>query len=128
MSLPALMALLGHVTPEITLRYAKVASPTIRDAYDTAMTKVRGRRPIYVIPARDPIAGACGYANICEQCDNFVPDPNRADVLEEQLADIHVLRDDAETRGWTNEAARHDRVTNDLEQHLHRLNRKPTDD
>ena len=143
MSLPALMALLGHVTPEMTLRYAKVASPTIRDAYDTAMAKVHGRRPLYVIPAgattavpakvdwlhdemlktrlahgfcsRDPIAGACGYANICEQCDNFVPDPNRADVLDEQLADIVVLRDDAETRGWTDEAARHDRVANDLE-------------
>jgi integrase len=156
MSLPALMALLGHVTPEMTLRYAKVASPTIRDAYDTAMTKVRGRRPIYVIPAgataavpakvdwlhdemlktrvahgfcsRDPIAGACGYANVCEQCDNFVPDPNRVDVLDEQHADIVALRDDAQARGWTDEAARHDRVANDLEQHLRRLNRKPTHD
>ena len=52
MSLPALMALLGHVTPEMTLRYAKVASPTIRDAYDTAMAKVRGRRPLLRHPRR----------------------------------------------------------------------------
>lgn len=156
MSLPALMALLGHVTPEMTLRYAKVASPTIRDAYDTAMAKVRGRRPLYVIPAgattavpakvdwlhdemlktrlahgfcsRDPIAGACNYANICEQCDNFVPDPERADLITEQLADIVVLRDDAEARGWTDEAARHDRVVNDLNRHLRHLDRKPTRD
>lgn len=27
------------------------ASPTIRTAYDTAMTKVKGRRPLFVIPA-----------------------------------------------------------------------------
>jgi integrase len=156
MNLPALMALLGHVTPEMTLRYAKLASPTIREAYTTAMTKVNGRRPLLVIPAstasaipakvewlhtemlktrvahgfcsRDPLAGACGYANICEQCNNFVPDPDRIDVLEEQLADIAVLRDDAQTRGWTDEAARHDRVANDLERHLRRLKREATHD
>ena len=156
MSLPALMALLGHVTPEMTLRYAKVASPTIRDAYDTAMAKVRGRRPLYVIPAgatptvpakidwlhdemlktrlahgfcsaiRSPARVATPASR--EQCDNFVPDPNRVDVLEQQLADVVVLRDDARARGWTDETARHDRVTNDLERHLRRLNRKPAND
>nr|WP_231138015.1 tyrosine-type recombinase/integrase [Rhodococcus opacus] len=39
-SLQALMALLGHVTPQMTLRYATLASPTLRDAYDQAMGKV----------------------------------------------------------------------------------------
>ncbi|MGB8022533.1 MAG: hypothetical protein WCF04_14980, partial [Candidatus Nanopelagicales bacterium] len=43
MSLPALMALLGHQTPEMTLRYATLASPTLRTAYDEAMGKMRGR-------------------------------------------------------------------------------------
>jgi integrase len=156
MNLPALMALLGHVTPEMTLRYARLSSPTIRDAYTTAMTKVNGRRPLFVIPAgistaipakvewlhaemlktrvahgfcsRDPIAGACGYANICEQCDNFVPDPEHTDVLAGQLADVQSLRDDASTRGWADEAARHDRVATDLERHLRRLDRKATHD
>jgi hypothetical protein len=156
MNLPALMALLGHVTPEMTLRYARLASPTIRDAYTTAMAKVTGRRPLFVIPAgaavaipakvewlhtemlktrvahgfcsRDPIAGACSYANICEQCDNFVPDPEHADVLASQLADVHALRDDAHTRGWTDEVARHARVATDLERHLRRLDRKATHD
>jgi integrase len=32
-SLPALMSLMGHVTPEMTLRYARLASPTVRTAY-----------------------------------------------------------------------------------------------
>ena len=41
MSLQALMAILGHVTPEMTLRYATLASPTLRAAYDQAIGKVR---------------------------------------------------------------------------------------
>ncbi|MGH9092126.1 MAG: tyrosine-type recombinase/integrase, partial [Acidimicrobiales bacterium] len=138
MSLPALMALMGHVTPEMTLRYARLASPTIRDAYNTAMAKANGRRSLFVIAAgtnrsvpskvdwlhaemlktrlahgfcsRETVAGACAYANICEQCDNFVPDPDRAQLLNEQLDDVRALRDDANARGWTDEAARHDRV------------------
>lgn len=156
MSLPALMALLGHVTPEMTLRYAKLASPTIRHAYDTAMTKVKGRRPLFVIPAgasnaipakvdwlhtemlktrvahgfcsRDPVAGACAYANICEQCDNYVPDPERHGVLASQLADVTILRDDAQQRGWTDEVARHDRVAEALTRHIRRIDRRPADD
>ncbi len=49
MSLQALMAVLGHVTPEMTLRYATLASPTLRAAYDEAIGKVR--RLIPVAPA-----------------------------------------------------------------------------
>ena len=149
MSLPALMALLGHVTPEMTLRYARLASPTIRDAYDTAMAKVSTRRSLFTIPAgshravpskvdwlhtemlktrlahgfcsRDPVAGPCPYANICEQCDNFIPDPDGADIVGSQLDDIRALRDDAAERGWTDEAARHGRVADSLDKHLRRL-------
>ena len=146
MSLPALMALLGHVTPEMTLRYAQVGSPTVRAAYETAMTKVRARHPLFVIPAgqqaavpakidwlhaeliktrlahgfcsRELLAGACPYSNICEQCDNFVPDPTRASIIAEQLDDIHHLHADAEHRGWVSEAARHHRVAEHLQRHL----------
>jgi integrase len=146
MNLPALMALLGHVTPEMTLRYARLASPTIRAAYESAMAKINGRRPLFTIPAghsravpskidwlhsemlktrvahgfcsRDPVAGACPYANICEQCDNFVPDPDHAEILTNQRADIDTLRADADQRGWTDEAARHRRVIEHLDRHL----------
>lgn len=38
MSLHALMALLGHVTPQMTLHYAALASPTLR-------IRVRSRFP-----------------------------------------------------------------------------------
>jgi integrase len=148
-SLPALMALLGHVTPEMTLRYAKLANPTIRASYQAAVDKARVGRTLPIASInRTPIvpdriawlreemlktrvahgycalpaeAGACPYANICEQCDNFMPAPEFAPVLHAQLADIRTLRDDAEQRGWTDETARHDRVATILKDHLRRL-------
>lgn len=151
MSLPALMALLGHVTPEMTLRYARLASPTIRDAYLSAMAKVDRRRAPFTVPAdhrrtipsklewlrsemlktrvahgfcsRDLVAGPCAYANVCEQCDNFVPDPERADILVMQRDDIEHLRADAERRGWADEVARHQRAADALDGHLLRLAR-----
>ena len=155
MSLQALMALLGHVTPEMTLRYAHLASDTVKDAYDDAMAKVRSRRPVFVagaggsfVPgriqwlhsemlktrltggycARHPAAGPCPYANVCEQCDNFAPGGEFTNALGAQLADVIVLRDDARERGWANEADRHTRVIESLQAHLDRLQqttRKP---
>lgn len=146
MSLQALMAVLGHVTPEMTLRYAALASPTLRAAYDEAIGKVRKLIPIApagrpAVPARvDWIASeflktrltggycsrhlaadACPYANICETCDNFVPAAASAPALRTQLDDVHALRADAEARGWDSEAARHGRVIAALDGHLRRL-------
>jgi integrase len=148
MSLQALMALLGHVTPEMTLRYAQLASPTVRVAYDTAMAKGRLRQlpivtgaPAPVVAdrvawlrsemlktrvahgycSRNLVADACAYANICEQCDNFVTAPEFLPALHEQLADVRALRDDAEMRGWNSEVARHARVITSLEGHIRRL-------
>ena len=148
MSLQALMALLGHVTPQMTLRYATLASPTLRTAYDEAMGKMRRQFTLTpvgkpILPdkvgwlhsemlktrvahgycARHPAAGACPYANICETCDNYITAPEFRDALTDQLADIQALKADAETRGWTDEAARHDRVAHALTDHLQRLDR-----
>jgi integrase len=150
MSLQALMALLGHVTPEMTLRYAHLASDTVRSAYDAAMAKARTRQsPLLVasprgtfVPdrvawleaemlktrvahgycSRHPAAGACPYANICEQCDNFAPGPEFSGALRDQLADVLTIRDDADRRGWDSEVARHDKVIASIEGHLRRLN------
>jgi integrase len=149
-SLPALMALLGHVSPEMTLRYAKLASPTIRAAYQAAMDRARVRQPLPLLVgaaprvpsrvewlraellktrvahgycSRDLVAGACPYANICEQCDNFITTTQFLPQLEAQLADVRALRDDAETRGWHSEVARHARVITSLQGHIQRLKR-----
>ena len=146
MSLQALMALLGHVTPEMTLRYATLASPTLRSSYDDAMIKARRRLPLVTagraIPpskvewlqseflktrvahgycSRHLAAEACPYANICEQCDTFVPAPENTAVLAGQLADIRALHADAKRRGWDSEIARHARVIDKLEDHLTNL-------
>ncbi len=147
-SLPALMALMGHVTPEMTLRYAKLAAPTVRAAYQSAMDKVRVRQPLPLLvgpaPAvpsrvewlraellktrvahgycsRDLVAEACPYANICEQCDNFVTTTEFLPALQAQLADVRALRDDAKARGWHSEVARHARVITSIEGHVRRL-------
>jgi site-specific recombinase XerD len=149
MSLEALMAVLGHVTPEMTLRYAHLASDTIRDAYDTAIAKTRPRARLVAGPtggfipdriewlrsewlktrvahgfcSRHPAAGACPYANICEQCDNFVPDPDLRDVIAAQLADVIELRTDAAGRGWDDEATRHQHVADSLATHIRHIDR-----
>jgi integrase len=146
MSLQALMALLGHVTPEMTLRYATLASPTLRDAYDEAMGKMR--RQLTLTPVGRPIVpdkvswlasemlktrvahgycsrheaqGACPYANICETCDNYTPAPEFATALTDQLTDVQALQVDAEHRGWASEAERHATVSAALQGHLNRV-------
>ena len=146
LSLQALMALLGHRTPEMTLRYATLSSPTMRRAYEEAMGKLRPRIPLAAAGhpamgdkvewlasemlktrlahgycARELVAEACPYANVCENCANFVTAPEFAPVLEGQLADERQLRDDARSKGWTSEVARHERVIENLEGHLRRL-------
>ena len=154
MSLQALMALMGHVSAEMTLRYASLASPTVRAAYEAAMSKVRATRTVLVltpttttaIPAqvdwlhaemlktrvahgycsRHLIAEACPYANICEQCENFVTTTEFLPQLENQLADVKALQNDAQTRGWDTEIARHGRVIASLQTHIRRL-RQPAD-
>jgi len=150
MSLQALMALLGHVTTEMTLRYASLAAPTIRTAYEEAMGKARSRLTLTIAPVGKPLvpnrvewlrgemlktrvahgycsrqlaAEACPYANICEQCDNFVTTTEFIPALQAQLADITALRDDAAERGWDTEVARHARVITSIQRHLDRLRR-----
>jgi len=147
MSMQALMTLLGHRSPEMTIRYARLASPTLKAVYDQAIGKIRPRIPVApagrpAIPdrvewlaaemlktrvahghcSRDLAAEACPYANICETCPNYVTTADFAPTIAAQLDDIRQLRDDADARGWTAETARHQRVITSLEAHLRRLN------
>ena len=134
---------INHVTPEMTLRYATLASPTLRAAYDSAVGKLRSTLPLLVNGRAAPpsgvdwlasefvktrlgtgtcsrhlAAGPCAYANVCETCDNFAPSPDAISVLRTQLGDVEVLRTDAASRGWEAEVARHDRVATALAAHL----------
>lgn len=146
MSIQALMTLLGHQSPEMTIRYARLASPTLKSAYDQAIGKVAKRIPVathtrsaaptevewlgeemlktrvaHGYCSREFAAEACPYANVCETCPSFVTTPAFAPALQAQLADVRRLRADAETRGWNSEVARHQRVMDSLERHLRRL-------
>ena len=141
------MSLLGHSSPEMTIRYAQLASPTLRAAYDQAIGKLRRRIPVapmiggHVVPndvewlrsemlktrvahgycSRDLAAEACAYANICETCTNFTTTPEFIPAITAQISDIKALRTDADERGWTSESARHARVIDSLEHHLHHI-------
>ncbi|RUP40235.1 MAG: integrase [Gordonia sp. (in: high G+C Gram-positive bacteria)] len=153
MSIQALMTLLGHRSPEMTIRYARLASPTLKAVYDEAAGKIARRIPIATGPgpaipdrvewlaaemlktrvahgycSRDLVAEACPYANICETCPSYTTTPEFASALKAQLDDIRHLRHDAETRGWPSETARHQRVITALEGHLRRLSNTPSPD
>jgi hypothetical protein len=73
-----------------------------------------------------PTAGRRGlpYANISEQCDNFVTTTEFIPALQAQLADVTALRDDAAERGWDTEVAGHARVIASTQRHLDRLQRR----
>jgi hypothetical protein len=148
MSLQALMALLGHVT-EMTRRYARGAGRpghphrlrrSDRQGPGPADPGHRPRRPAHHpgriewlraemlktrlahgYCSRQLAAEACPYANICEQCNNYVTAPEFIPQLQAQFADVTALRDDAARRGWHTEVARHSRVITSLQAHLQRL-------
>ncbi|MDA8373595.1 MAG: tyrosine-type recombinase/integrase [Actinomycetota bacterium] len=136
-SLQSLMALLGHVSAEMSLRYGRLFDTTIRAEYERALglAKARlgplpaGRTRIpltdggdwHDAPAiktrlaggyclRAPAQGACPYANICEHCPSFRTDGASLSVLGTQRADAKTLAADAQARGWTLEAERHRRL------------------
>lgn len=153
MSLQALMALLGHASPQMTLRYAALANSTVRGAYDQAMAKMHHHRPLPIIVADRPVvpdriawlnsemiktrvahgycsrhlaAEACPYANICENCDNYQTDASFLPQLQDQLADAQALHEDAVQRGWDSEVARHARLIASLQRHVDRLKDDPS--
>lgn len=138
-SLQALMALLGHVSAEMSLRYGRLFDATVRTEYERALTLAKahlgplpqGRTslPLTDITGADwrdtptvkarlaggfclraPAQGACPYANICEHCPNFRTDTGYLPVLAAQRLDADALARDAETRGWIAEADRHRRL------------------
>jgi integrase len=131
-SLQALMALLGHVSAQMSLRYGRLFDTTVRAEYERALNLAKARigpLPAQRIPVtgdgnwrdapliktrlaggyclRAPAQGSCSYANICEHCSNFHTDASTVEALAAQRVDVEALASDAEARGWSNEADRH---------------------
>jgi len=136
-SLQSLMALLGHVSAEMSLRYGRLFDQTVRAEYERALDLAKARigqlpdgpkripvtadgdwREAPAIKARlaggyclrAPAQGACPYANICEHCPSFRTDAASITVLSAQRVDAEALAADAEARGWITEADRHRRL------------------
>jgi integrase len=136
-SLQSLMALLGHVSAEMSLRYGRLFDQTVRAEYERALNlakarigplpEARTRIPLAAdgdwrqAPAlkarlaggyclRAPAQGACPYANICEHCPNFRTDAASVAILSAQRVDAEALASDAQARGWIEEADRHRRL------------------
>jgi integrase len=142
-SLQSLMALLGHVSAEMSLRYGRLFDATVRTEYERALTLAKERLgPLLpVMPAgaiagdwraapaiksrlaggfcvRATAQGACPYANICEHCPAFRTDAGYLPVLAAQRLDAEALAADAEARGWVTEAERHRRLIERLDAHI----------
>ncbi len=147
-SLQSLMALLGHVSAEMSLRYGRLFDATVRTEYERALAAAKanlgtlpteppqGRISLPIVdgdwkyaPAvkarlaggfciRAQVQGPCAYANICEHCPNFRTDTGYLPVLVAQRADTETLARDAEARGWTGEAERHRRLIERLDAHI----------
>jgi integrase len=131
-SLQALMALLGHQSAAMSLRYGRLFDQTVRADYERALVLAKQRlgpvlpeapseappdnwRELPLIKSRlaggyclrTAAQGACPYTNICEHCPNFRSEPAFLPILAAQRADAEALQADAERRGWGDEATRH---------------------
>jgi integrase len=139
-SLQALMALLGHASAEMSLRYGRLFDTTVKDEYERALdlakqqartpatgrtslplTDITGGRDWKDTPLlksrmaggfclRAPAQGACTYANICEHCPSYRAEPSSLPILAAQRIDAEALAHDAENRGWIREAERHQQL------------------
>jgi len=139
-SLQALMAMLGHVSAEMSLRYGRLFDATVRADYDRALTLAKEHLGP-VMPEATPVTintdwraaplikarmaggycvrtlaqGACTYTNICEHCPNYRSDVTFLPILATQRTDAAALAADAEARGWGEEASRHRRLVERLD-------------
>ena len=144
-TLQALMSLLGHVSAEMSLRYASLFDSTVRTEYERALdlaktrigtTTETGRTllPIASVTSGDwratptiksrlaggyclraPAQEACPYANICEHCPTFRTENSNLPVLQAQRKDAALLAQDARGRGWDSEARRHEALVAQLD-------------
>jgi integrase len=144
-SLQALMALLGHSSAEMSLRYGRLFDATVRQEYERALDLAKSQ--IGPIPSghrslpladitngadwkdtptiksrmaggyclRAPAQGSCPYANICEHCPSFRTDASHLQVLAAQRVDAAALAADAQARGWISEAERHQHLLTRLD-------------
>jgi hypothetical protein len=129
------MALLGHVSSQMSLHYAHLFDSTVRTEYERALNLAKSHiGPVPTSRTQLPITnitdrgwkdapaiksrpagghrlrahaqGSFPYANICEILPSFHTDSTHLGVLAAQRVDAHDHAEDAEKRGWIDEARR----------------------
>ena len=150
-SLQSLMALLGHVSATMSLRYGRLFDATVKAEYERALTAAKeqfGALPLEPpgthrnLPLLDgdwkdtptikarlaggfcvraQAQGPCAYANICEHCPSFRTDTGFLPVLVAQRADAEKLAQDARARGWGSEVERHRNLIARLDAHIQEI-------
>jgi integrase len=145
-SLQALMVILGHVSAEMSLRYARLFDSTVRAEYERALSLAKSRLGPLPTPdhatdepdhdhdwrttptiktalaggycLRAPAQGPCAYANLCEHCPAYRTTIQHIPVLTAQRDDAAALAQDATDRGWDAETERHLRLISRLNTHI----------
>jgi site-specific recombinase XerD len=87
-SLQALMALLGHVSAEMSLRYAHLFDATIRAEYERALTLAKGRLGTMTTPTGRALIPVTATDHRCSSDDNWRDAP----AIKARLAGGHCLR------------------------------------
>jgi hypothetical protein len=151
-SLQALIALIGHVCTEMSLRYGRLFDATVRDEYQRVLAQAKAQLGPVLPGGADPAAdhgghqrelaehvadqgparrrvlprtaaqGQCAYANICEHCPNFRSEASFLPVLQLQHADAEALAADAAARGWRSETGGHRRLIERLDLLINQAN------
>lgn len=151
-SLQALMAILGHVSAEMSLRYGHLFDTTVRTEYERALKQAKDR--IGTLPTtpdtpaedpadwltgatiktalaagycpRAPAQGACTYANICEHCPSYHTTIQDLPLLARQRDTATALAEDAQRRRWDTETERHLRLITRLNTVIEQTTTRPT--
>lgn len=140
------MVILGHVSAEMSLRYARLFDSTVRAEYERALSLAKSRLGPLPTPDRGtdepdqdhdwrttptiktalaggyclraPAQGPCAYANLCEHCPAYRTTIEHIPVLTAQRDDAAALAQDATDRGWDAETERHLRLISRLNTHI----------
>lgn len=138
-SLPTIMKMLGHESPEMSLTYATVFDETVKDEYEKSISTnqdIAGGEYADAIKKNELnkeevdwikanfhktylIMGhcfhhtkepMCDFADACYFCPKYVTTKEHIPLLQQKYETELQLIDDAEQRGWDREMARHKRV------------------
>ena len=154
--LQTIMAVLGHRTPAMSLIYASLSDPTVKQQYTDALARLGGPDVRLAGPAADalrsyrlepqavqwlqtnflktelelghclrlPQEGPC-ECDLMLACSKFVTTSDYAPRLRARRDLEQQLVDDADARGWTREAERHQSTQRRIDQLLNDLAAEP---